>query len=340
MKWTDKNINLVRGYLQQGKTMSEISALMQLSYKTIESAIARYGLAKYRMLHDISVKTPKSMEEIDIKQLIKENTLNWKILKSKKGKHQKPFKSYLIIADTHIPYQNIFVLNSIWKLMEDITFDGFIVLGDYMDMTPISHWMQDKNKHKSLENKRMLSDYIIGNQILDEFDKRLPKCCDKRYFYGNHERFYYDMIEKFPALEGLLDPKIELKLKERNYITYDEINHVERLGRLNLTHGIYASANVVKKHIDELKTNVMFGHVHSPEMRLAHSPAREIAISGYALGCTCDMAPAYMQGRPHNWSHGFAIVYLYENGYFDVDLKRIIDGKFIFNNKCYNGGNK
>ena len=220
--------------------------------------------------------------------------------------------------------------------MDDISFDGFIILGDYMDMSPISHWL--KHKRKTLENKRMLTDYIEGNKLLDEFDKRLPKSCDKRFFYGNHEDWYYQLIEEYPALEGLLEPKIELKLEERGYKVYDKINHIERIGRLSFTHGIYHQQNFVKKHIDELKTNVIIGHLHTPRMRFASSPAREIAISGYSIGCLSDLAPAYQKNRPNSWVHGFGVVYFYDNGgYFDVDIKRIVKGKFIFNDKLYNG---
>jgi len=213
------------------------------------------------------------------------------------------------------------------------------MLGDYMDMTPISHWLQDKGKNKSLENKRMKQDYIEGNKLLDEFDKRLPKNCDKRFFYGNHERFYYDLIEKYPALEGLLEPKEELHLKEREYKVYDTINHVERIGRLSFCHGMYHTQNFVKAHIDKFMTNVIHADMHSPRFRVVSSPAKKIAIVGYCIGCLSDLNPDYMKNRPNAWAHGFGIVYFYKNtpGYFDVDLKRIVEGKFVFNNKLYDG---
>ena len=116
---------------------------------------------------------------------------------------------------------------------------------------------------------------------------------------------------------------------------YDKINHIERIGRLSLTHGMYTVQNYVKKHIESFKTNVLFAHLHSPRMRLDNSPAKEIAICGYSVGCLCDMNPSYLQNKPRSWAHGFAIVYFYENGFFDVDLKRIVKGQYVFNNKLY-----
>jgi hypothetical protein len=220
--------------------------------------------------------------------------------------------------------------------MDDIIFDGFVILGDLMDMTPISHWLQDKNKHKTLENKRMTDDYVEGNKLLDEFDKRLRAGCDKRFFYGNHERFYNDLIEKYPALEGLFEPKKELHLEERGYKIYP-VNHIERIGRLNFLHGLYRVDNYVKQHVIKLMSNIIHADMHSPRFRCFESSVREIAMVGYCVGCLCDLNPDFKKGRPNRWSHGFAVIYFYENGFFDVDLKRIVKGKFIFNNKVYDG---
>ena len=93
----------------------------------------------------------------------------------------------------------------------------------------------------------------------------------------------------------------------------------------------------VKKHIDECKTNIMFGHLHSGRERFESSPAKQLAIAGYAVHCLCDMAPDYMKNRPNKWTHGFAIVHFFEDGSFDVDLKRIVNGRFVYNSKIYDG---
>jgi len=334
-KFTKINKKIFIELYNEGKSDIELADMFDVGERTIQSFEARLrkdGKIKYRSALPSSrtVSTASKLSE-------PVRAVNWKITKSKKiPKKNKIFSTYLVIADNHIPYENVSATKSILKLMDDVNFDGFIILGDFMDMSPISHWL--KNKKKTLENKRMVDDYVEGNRILDEFDKRLPKNCDKRFFYGNHEDWYYQLIEEYPALEGLLDPQVELKLEERGYKVYSKLNHIERIGRLSLTHGIYHSQNFVKKHIDELKTNVMIGHLHTPRQRFASSPAKEIAIAGYSVGCLSDLSPAYQKNRPNSWVHGFAVVYFYDNGgYFDVDLKRIVRGKFIFNDKLYDG---
>lgn len=320
-----------------GKSPYDLAKLFKCSERTIsryERDLRKSGKIETRN------KLPTSKTVSTSTQFEHIKPIDWHITKTKrKPSPKKPFTTYLVVADTHIPHVNISAVKSIFNLMDDVKFDGFVVLGDFMDMSPISHWL--KNKRKTLENKRMITDYIEGNKLLDEFDKRLPKNCDKRFFYGNHEEWYHQLIEEYPALEGLLDPKIELKLEERGYKVYDKLNHIERIGKLSFTHGIYHSQNFVKKHIDELKTNVIIGHLHTPRQRFATSPAREIAIAGYSLGALCDLSPDYMKNRPNSWVHGFAVIYFYDaSGYFDVDIKRIVKGKFVYNNKLYSGGKK
>jgi len=72
-------------------------------------------------------------------------------------------------------------------------------------------------------------------------------------------------------------------------------------------------------------------------MRLSSSPCRSIAFVGYNGGCVCDLSPEYMKNRPNAWQHGFPIGYFYPNGYFDIQIVRIIEGRFIFNGKVYDG---
>lgn len=160
--------------------------------------------------------------------------------------------------------------------------------------------------------------------------RRNGKC----YFTGNC--WVQDLLEDFPQLEGLIEPESQLFLTERGYKIY-QYNDILTLGKLNITHGIYANQNTTKKHLDDLKVNIAFGHTHTLEMRLSASAAREIAFAGYNIGCLCDLNPDYMKLRPSAWSHGFAVAYLFPNGYFDVQLIRIVEGRGIFHGKVYDG---
>lgn len=338
--WSNEDLGLLKAYLKTGMTYRQIASKMDRSIDSVGHAVTRYDLNKFKAS---APKAEKIIESIELEELDDNNfenfkqlaKLKWKIAKSEgKSNGKVAFKTALIYGDVHAPHHNEVAIKSILKLADDVKFDMLINIGDFLDYGCISHWNQ--NKHKTLEMKRLKNDYIIGNAILDEFDKRMPKNCEKHFFKGNHELWIQDLLEKTPQLEGLIEPESQLFLVDRKYKVY-EYNDVVAFGKLNITHGIYACANAVKKHVDELKTNILFGHTHTIASMLSSSPAREIAFSAYNIGCLCDMAPDYMKNRPHGWSHGFAVAYFFPNGYFDVQIIRIIEGKFIFNNKLYSG---
>lgn len=338
--WTDEHVSQLKAYLQAGLTYRAIASKMDRSLDSVNHAVNRYNLHQYKAS---APKAEKIIKDIDLgilndKDFEKEKIqakLKWNIPLTKNvSKKLKGFEVGLIIGDVHVPHHNIPAVKAVLKLAEDLRPNKLINIGDYLDYGCISHWNQ--NRHKTLEMQRLKNDYITGNAILDEFDKRMPKNCDKHFFKGNHEVWVDDLLEQMPQLEGLIEPESQLFLKERGYKIY-QYNDVVPFGKLHITHGIYASSNSVKKHLDELKVNILFGHTHTIATMLSSSPAREIAFSGYNIGCLCDLSPDYMKNRPHGWSHGFAVVYFFPNGYFDVQILRIVEGKFVFNNKVYDG---
>ena len=336
--WTKEKITLLKAYLEGGLLSKDIATKLKMSIDSVDGAIRRYNLGKFKKVEELPVLDLGELDDKDFEEQKKAAILQWKIPTTKLVPNPKAgFKTYITVTDVHVPEQNTAAVNCVLQVMDDIKFDGILNLGDYLDLACVSHW--NKNKHKTLEGKRLKSDYIIGNALLDEFDKRLPKGADKRFWKGNHEQWVDDMIEENPCLDGLFDVDSGLKLKERGYQVY-AYNQIERIGRLNITHGMYANANTVKKHLDELKVNIMFGHGHQIEQRMASSPAREISLAGYEVGCLTNLDPDYAKHRANSHSHGFAIVYFYPNGFFDVNLIRIIAGKCIVRGKEYNGNLK
>lgn len=342
--WSNDKIDILTTYLRNGNSQKDIAKKLNTSVDSVSGAIRRYNLNEHIIIAPTSTKFLKNIDfnelnDKNFEQTKKEAKLKWNIAKSNREKTKnKNFEIGLFFPDAHIPHHNMVVCKSILKLMDDILFDKFVIIGDFLDFGCISHW--NKNKHKTLELQRLKNDYIEGNSFLDEIDKRLPKNCEKHYLFGNHDgEWPQQLLEEMPQLEGLVEPESQLFLKERHYKTYS-YNELVQFGRLYVTHGIYAGANPIKKHLDELKVNVLFGHTHSLGMMLSSSPAREIAFAGYNIGAVCDLSPDYMKNKPNAWQHGFAVGYFYPNGYFDIQIVRIIDGRFVFNGKIYDGNEK
>lgn len=338
--WNEENKNILITYLRNGLSKKVIAGKMNKTIDAIDGAIRRHDLKEHIVHKKVSSKyidniDYEALDDKNFKELKEKAKLKWKIVKTKKRKtNKKGFEIGLLWPDTHIPHHNEPACKAVLKLMDDILFDKISIMGDFQDLGCIGHW--NKNKHRTIENQRLKKDYIIGNALLDEIDKRLPKDAGKYFLKGNHEEWADQLLEEMPALEGMIEPAVCLKLNERGYDVH-EYNELVKIGRLYLTHGIYCGANPIKKHIDELKVNIAFAHTHTLGLYLSPSPAREIAFAGYNVGALCDLGPDYMKNRPNGWTHGFAVAYFYPNGYFDVQLVRIVDGKFIFNNKIYDG---
>lgn len=334
-KWTKERLEILKAYLQGGLSSFDIAQKMKTTIDTIDGAIRRYGLQKFRKVDETPILDLEDLNDKNFDELKKAAKLQWVVPKTKVPENPKnKFKTYIIVGDIHLPKHNEVAIKSVLKLMDDVRFDGIINIGDFMDLACISH--HNKGKNKTLEGQRLKSDYIVGNALLDEFDVRLPQGAEKYFLKGNHEVWADSLIEELPVLEGLFDVETCLKLKERGYKVYP-YNDIISFGRLKVTHGIYTGSNPAKLHANRTLSNIIVGHLHSPEMALIHSPAKEVSVVGYVNGCLCDMAPDYMKNKPSNWAHGFAVLYVFPDGYFDIDLKRIVKGKFVFNQKVYDG---
>lgn len=338
LTWSKDKITLLKAYLEGGLLPKDIAVKLKMTPDSVSGAIRRYNLNKYRKEEELPVLDLKELDDRGFDELKQAAKLQWKVPTTDISKNPKnKFKTYVIVGDIHVPEHDSVAVNSVLKLMDDVKFDGIINIGDYMNLSCISHW--NENKHKTLEGKRLKNDYVHGNALLDEFDKRLPEKAEKYFLTGNHEDWLNQLIERFPALDGLFDIDSGLHLTERGY-KITPYNEIVRFGRLCITHGIYCGANPAKTHATKLLSNILVGHTHSPEMCLIHSPAKELSIVSYVNGCLCHMSPDYMKSKPSNWATGFAVLYLFPNGYFDVNLVRIVKGRYVFNGKLYDGNKK
>jgi predicted phosphodiesterase len=333
--WSKEKIELLKAYLQGGLSTKDIAIKLKSTSDAVGNAIRRYDLKKFKKQEELPVLDLAELDDANFAEQKEAAKLQWQIAKSKVPANPKnKFKTYLIVGDIHVPKHNADTLKSVFKLMDDVKFDGLINIGDFLDLGCISH--HNKGKHKTLEGARLKNDFIIGNSILDEFDKRLPVNAEKYFLEGNHEKWLDMLIDEIPALDGLFDINSGLKLIERGY-KVSPYNEILKFGKLRITHGIYTGSNPAKTHATKTLSNILVGHLHSPELSLIHSPAKEISVVGYVNGCLCDMSPDYMKNKPSNWAHGISVLYLFPDGQFDVNLIRIVKNKFVFNGKVYDG---
>lgn len=243
-----------------------------------------------------------------------------------------------VYSDIHFPEHNERALNVATKVMSDYKPNRIVLIGDAMDMTPVSHWIEDKKR--MVENKRLKKDYQNFNVLLDKIVSKAGKQLKEViYLKGNHEDWVDQYIDRHPEVEGLLEIENNIQLKDKKVkLKFIEYNDFFKIGKLYLTHGIYANKYHAFKTVDNVGATVMYGHTHDIQLYTKAGMAKGLDKHiGMSIGCLCDMSPKYMRNKPNNWMHGFATVDVLNNGNFIPKIYNIIDGVTTHNNKLYKG---
>jgi predicted phosphodiesterase len=250
-------------------------------------------------------------------------------------------KSYIISSDHHCPFHNTTIHKSFLRFIKDFHPDGFVLNGDFIDMFTISSHLKGVRDLEDSQGKviTLSKEFQAANEVLDAYDKVLPKDCEKYYLTGNHE----DRLERFlntdknAVLEGLIQLEDLLRLKERKYKYISGYpNNYIKLGKLVVTHGAWTPKYASSKHLDEYRHSVVFGHTHSPQ--LLYVGGLYSKQVGVGLGHMADIHSKGMNyaKKTAKWVNGFAVVYVEKRtGQFWIELLNFWDNKLIHNKKVY-----
>ena len=207
-------------------------------------------------------------------------------------------KKAVLLPDIHHPHYDHKLMESVNDFIKDYDPDEIVYMGDQMALDSISTW----TKHTPLlrEGQRLIRDYHdFDRDILKVHEKITRKETKRVFMIGNHEQRVNWYCEEHPSLSGLINIEYNLKLKERGYkvIPY---NNIYKIGKLNVIHGFYYNKYHSAKTVDVFEGNVVYGHVHSPQVFTKVSP---IDTKGYhmatALPCLCNIKPDYKQNLPN-----------------------------------------
>ena len=238
-------------------------------------------------------------------------------------------KRVLILPDVHLTGEGYSPSYSLAKtFVKDIRPDEIILLGDFLDCTSLSHWIE--NKTLLLENKRYLLEIGNANEELDYLQKYSKKVT---YLEGNHENWVQQYIEKHPMLEGMLEIPLRLELKERN-IEWFPLNELYRVGKMYFLHGDTTVKYHASKMLQDYGCCLCYGHTHTAQTAQMNMKMQE-PIMAYGLGCLCSHEPHYMKGKHARWIDQVGIMEYDENGNFNLTPINITAGQFIWEGKEY-----
>lgn len=237
---------------------------------------------------------------------------------------------FIAWPDTHLPFHDKKAVETALKIVKWYQPQETIILGDFADCAPVSHW-----NRKNLEARKtlnMASDFRLCNRILDEIQKDSKRLI---YLEGNHENWLEQAMQETPELRGLLDLDVNLGFEERE-VEFLRYNQLYTLGKLNFTHGIYTCQHHAKKHVESFGCSIVYGHLHDVQLHVKVSPVDvEDKHLGLSLGCLAGKNPEFMRNRPNNWCHCIGVGCVRSDGTFNIDPVIISQGVATYAGKTF-----
>jgi hypothetical protein len=229
-----------------------------------------------------------------------------------------------ILADTQIPFQ--IDLRPIYEFLGDFKPTILALAGDMLDCTELLG--VPKIKPDSIDWSKIFQEIDMANSMLDD----LAKVCDpkiKDFWMGNHELRLEKFRNKFPKMKDVVpDLEEQLHLKKRGYRVHDQLEIV-KYGKFGVFHGQDYSTFHTKNNVTNYEMNLVYGHVHTPQMYTKHAAVGHEPKMAMSLPCLCNRNPEWKQGASNSWVNGFAVFYLQPNGDFNIYSINIIDGRFV-----------
>jgi hypothetical protein len=247
-------------------------------------------------------------------------------------------KLWCALYDVHFPQYDKKTFRAILSFIRQNHVDGLLLGGDALDLSCVSHWNANLpgNKRKG-ELKSDLDGF--DKEILRPIEALLPRGCEKVFLTGNHERFLeQDLTESMPELDGMLDFKKYLRLADRGFKLIP-LGGEYRIGDLLCIHGEVVGSgggNAAKKAVEIYCQNVLLGHGHQLQASSKCSPSRsKKKICAWMSPIVGSVSPRYLKHRANAWVNGMTLVYVRDNGTFNLYQVVITDGVFSFGPTTY-----
>lgn len=245
------------------------------------------------------------------------------------------FKTGLVFADVHYPFQNPATISIIGQIAEDLKPDYMIDMGDSFDATGLSRW---RKKEDDMLDGFLETQAEIEGHRRDIYLPLLNACggaetTKSLWCGGNHDELRCrEALVRYPSAKKYLDlSKIYPEAKICKY------HDSHKVGKLHFTHGSYHCANHSKKMVEVWGANVAYGHLHTEQTFTVVTREKGYSHKGTSIPCACDMNPVYMKNSANAWINGFAVAYFFPNGQYNLYIVEVIKGRCIFNGRVYNG---
>lgn len=233
----------------------------------------------------------------------------------------------LIVGDIHFPYHNVKALKAIISEAKRRKVRRIILNGDTADFYQMSRFNKDPRKRSVVGELEMIKDFLT--ELRDHFPNSEIIWKD-----GNHdERLMIYVMQNAKELVGIEAVTLPALLDFVGYrIEYVTDKRPIILGKNNIIHGheyptpMIGPVNAARGLFLRAKTNAACGHYHQVSEHSEPNLKGEL-VACWSIGCACELRPLYM---PLNkWSHGCAFQRTAPDGSFELENRKIMDGRFL-----------
>jgi predicted phosphodiesterase len=235
-------------------------------------------------------------------------------------------RTYVILNDIQFPYHDRKVLDGlVLPFVEELKPDGVVLNGDIVDNYTMSEFSRNP-----MEKSDLNTEIKLAHGLMDRLS-RITRDGERYWIGGNHEhRLQRYVWKNAPALGVVQAVAFQNLFGLQHYgFEWREYGAHVMLGRLMVTHGTEVhkhSGWTARAHFLKHGVSVIIGHTH----RLGQYHIRNTVgdHAAYENGCLCRLDPEY-EPSP-NWQQGFAVVHVFDNGYFNVQQIRVLERKLFF----------
>lgn len=211
----------------------------------------------------------------------------------------------------HPPYHRK-TFRAILSFIRQNLVDGLLLGGGALDLSRVSHWNKDLPGNK---RKGVLKSDRFDKQILQPLEALLPRACEKVFLTGNHEQMLdQDLAESMPELDGMIDFKQYLRLTERGFKIIPARQRLPDRGPCTaFTVRLWDRAEVM------------------PRRNAVEIPSSsEKKVAAWMSPMVGSVSPRYLKHRANAWANGMTLVYVRDDGTFNLFLVVIMDGEAGF----------
>jgi len=256
-------------------------------------------------------------------------------------------KKIVLLPDIHHPNHNVKSMNAVFKFLTYFQPHVCNLIGDALEMKFANHWKIRQGdlsyfKDVTVKDVTVKETYkSFDKDILTPLESILPSDCEKVYMGGNHEHWVKPMLAKDERFKGSIEPEECLNLEKRGWEWVPYLEHgkrgIKQYGKLSVTHGFYTNKYHASKMAEVFSKSVAYGHAHDVQMYTKVTVDDDGYHTAQSIGCLCNKRPEFMRGNANRWVNAFGIILLREDGMYNLYVPIIIDGKFTFDGKVFDG---